>query len=198
MYKIGRGLVIFDDYQNLPTISMMATGDIPPHFSLDPSLRFGYHYFLLLLSAQFVRLGDMYPFTALDLARALTFGLMIILLALWVRRVTRSRIAGWLAGMVMAFTGGMRWLLLLFPASLLDKIASQTQLMGSGLDTGKEFLKNLVSPWIIDGSGAPRTRPSRAGWRDPRSSASSGRGARWQDRDAGPARGEIPTSGCNN
>jgi hypothetical protein len=153
MLEVGRGLAIFDDYQNLPTISMMASGDIPPHFSLDPSLRFGYHYFLLLLSAQFVRLGDMYPFTALDLARALTFGLMIILLALWVRRVTRSRIAGWLAGVVMAFTGGMRWLLLLFPASLLDKIASQTQLMGSGLDTGKEFLKNLVSPWIIDGSG---------------------------------------------
>jgi hypothetical protein len=153
MYKIGRGLAIFDDFQNLPVVSIMAAGDVPPHFSLNPSLRFGYHYFLLFLSAQFVRLGDMYPFTALDLARALTFGLMIVLLALWVRRVTSNRLAGWLAAILMAFTGGVRWLLLLFPASVLEKIAAQVQLMGSGKETGAEFLQNLVSPWVIGGDG---------------------------------------------
>ena len=34
LISIGRGLALFDDYQNLPTISLMATGDIPPHFAL--------------------------------------------------------------------------------------------------------------------------------------------------------------------
>jgi hypothetical protein len=46
--SIGRGLGIFDDYQNLPTVSLMAAGDVPPHFALNPSLRFGYHYALPL------------------------------------------------------------------------------------------------------------------------------------------------------
>ena len=45
--SIGRGLALFDDYQNLPTISLMATGDIPPHFALDPHFSFNYHYLLL-------------------------------------------------------------------------------------------------------------------------------------------------------
>lgn len=153
MFKIGCGLGIFDDFQNLPPLSNMATGDIPPHFTLDPSLGYGYHYFLLLLAAQFMRLGDMYPFTALDLVRALTFGLMLILLAMWVWRATRSWIAGWLAGAVMVFTGGMRWVLLLFPGSALGKMADQIQLMGSAKDTGAEFLHNLISPWMIGGGG---------------------------------------------
>jgi hypothetical protein len=40
-FAIGRGLGVFDDYQNLPTLSLMAAGDVPPHFALDPTLRFG-------------------------------------------------------------------------------------------------------------------------------------------------------------
>lgn len=153
IYKIGCGLSVFDDYQNLPVVSIMATGDVPPHFSLDPSLRFGYHYFMLFLAAQFMRLGDMYPFTALDLARALIFGLMIVLVGAWVRRMISSRIAGMLAGTLVAFTGGMRWLLLLLPASLLEKISSGVTLMGSGLDSGPSLAQNLIGPWIIEGDG---------------------------------------------
>jgi hypothetical protein len=153
MYKVGRGLAIFDDFQNLPPLSNMARGDIPPHFTFDPRLGYGYHYFLLLLAAQFMRLGDMYTFTALDLARALSFGLTFTLLFLWVRRITQSHLAGWLAGILMAFTGGIRWLLLLFPTSVLEKMAAQIQLMGSGKDTGLVFVQNLISPWIIGGDG---------------------------------------------
>ena len=76
---IGRGLGIFDDYQNLPTVSLMAAGDVPPHFALNPALNFGYHYFLLLLAAQFMRIGNMYPWSALDLARAPILALPLIL-----------------------------------------------------------------------------------------------------------------------
>ena len=69
--SIGRGLALFDDYQNIPTTSLMATGDIPPHFALDPHFSFNYHYFLLLFAAQFMRLGNMFPWTALDASRGL-------------------------------------------------------------------------------------------------------------------------------
>ena len=69
---IGRGFGFFDDHQNLAPVSIMATGDIPPHFSYNPDLRFGYHYFLLLVASQFVRLAAAGPWTALDLARGLT------------------------------------------------------------------------------------------------------------------------------
>ena len=43
---LGRGLGIFDDYQNLPQLSSMALGDIPPHFAFDPRVLWSYHYFL--------------------------------------------------------------------------------------------------------------------------------------------------------
>ena len=68
---IGRGMAIFDDYAHLPTVSLMATGDIPPHFSLDPSVPYGYHYFLLLFAAQVVRLGQLFTWVALDFSRGL-------------------------------------------------------------------------------------------------------------------------------
>ena len=87
---IGRGLGIFDDYQNLPTISLMAAGDVPPHFALNPALNFGYHYFLLLFAAQFMRIGNMFPWSALDLARGLILALPLILAGLWAYRLTRN------------------------------------------------------------------------------------------------------------
>ena len=99
---IGRGLGIFDDYQNLPTISLMATGDVPPHFALNPSLNFGYHYFLLLVAAQLMRLGDLFPWTALDVARGLVMALPLMLAGLWAYRLTHSQLAGALAGAVLS------------------------------------------------------------------------------------------------
>ena len=56
--SVGRGLALFDDYQNLPTISLMATGDIPPHFALDPHFSFNFIiccYYLRLSSCVLVR-----------------------------------------------------------------------------------------------------------------------------------------------
>jgi len=43
-----RGLALFDDYLHLPLISIMAAGDVPPHFYLNPSVKFAYHYGLPL------------------------------------------------------------------------------------------------------------------------------------------------------
>ena len=85
---ILRGLAIFDDYYHLPMISVMATGDIPPHFYLDPSLHLPYHYGLQVFAAGMVRLGGFFPWSAWDISRAIVYGFTILLAWLWIRRLT--------------------------------------------------------------------------------------------------------------
>jgi len=152
-YSTGRGLGLFDDYQNLPTASLMATGDIPPHFALDPSLRFGYHYFALLLSAQIMRLGDTFPWIALDAARALMIALALILAGQFAWRLTRNRLAAFAASFLFAFATGMRWVLLLLPASLLSLISSHITLIGSSSTIAPTLHEALLSTWNVDGAG---------------------------------------------
>ncbi len=57
----GRGLSIFDEFQTIPLVSLLAAGEIPPKFVLNPQIHFGYHYFLLLIAAQIMRLGNVFP-----------------------------------------------------------------------------------------------------------------------------------------
>jgi hypothetical protein len=150
---IGRGLGIFDDYQNLPTISLMATGDVPPHFALNPSLNFGYHYFLLLFAAQLMRLGHVFPWTALDVARGLILALPLVLAGLWAYRFTRSQLAAVLTGGMLAFAGGMRWLLLLLPGPLLNYVSQNIKLIGSASTSAPNLAAALLTDWKIDGAG---------------------------------------------
>ncbi len=150
---IGRGLNLFDDYQNLPTVSLLASGDIPPHFAFDPALTFGYHYLLLLFAAQLVRLGEIFPWNALDLARGLTFSLTLLLASLWVFRLTRSRLAALLGIAFFALASGTRWLLLLLPSAALEQLSSQVTLLGSAQQTVATLANGLTGLWDIDGSG---------------------------------------------
>jgi hypothetical protein len=150
---IGRGLGIFDDYQNLPTVSLLAAGDIPPHFALNPGLSFGYHYLLLLLSAEVMRLGSMFPWSALDLTRALILALPLILAGLWGFRMTRRPLLAVLTSFMLAFAGGTRWLLLLLPPAWLATVSSRVNLIGSAAASASSFSEALVSNWKIDGAG---------------------------------------------
>jgi hypothetical protein len=150
---IGRGLGIFDDYQNLPPVSTMAAGDIPPQTAFDPRLRFGYHYFQLLLAAQFVNLVQTGPWVALDLARGLAISLTIMLTGLLTFRITRDKVAATLSATFLAFAGGARWILLLLPTNLLKKLSSSVQLIGSGADSGPNLVLTLYKDWRIEGSG---------------------------------------------
>ena len=152
-YGIGRGMAIFDDYAHLPTVSLMATGDVPPHFSLDPSVPYGYHYFLLLVAAQLVRLGDIFPWVALDFARAISLGLALLLTAIWVQRLTRSRLAGLLGAAAMAFSTGTRWLLLFLPPDFLNRISGVVHMIGSGSTSGADLTSALGASWAMDGGG---------------------------------------------
>lgn len=150
---IGRGFGFFDDHQNLPPVSMMAAGDIPPHFAFNPDLMFGYHYFLLLVSSSFVRLAGAGPWTALDAARGLTLALTVFLSGFLAYRLTRNRIAQFSSMLLVLFSGGARWLMLLVPASLLRAISSNITLIGSGADSGPNFVTALLKTWRIEGEG---------------------------------------------
>lgn len=150
---IGRGLGIFDDYQNLPTVSLMAAGDVPPHFALDPSLRFGYHYLLLLFAAQLMRLGSLLPWSALDLARGVMLALPLILGGLWIHRLTHRTLAAVLGASLLAFAGGARWLLLLLPPEWLQRVSAQVTLIGSAATSAPNLAEAMISNWKIDGAG---------------------------------------------
>lgn len=150
---IGRGLGIFDDYQNLPPVSTLAAGDIPPHTAFDPRLRFGYHYFQLLLGAQFVRMLDTGPWVALDVARGLLIALTLSLTGLLAWRMTGSKLVALLSGFFAAFAGGARWILLLLPASLLNQLSNSINLIGSGAVSGPDLATVLYKAWKIEGSG---------------------------------------------
>ncbi len=150
---IGRGLGMLDDFQNLPTISIMAAGDIPPHVAGSPDVRYGYHYFLILLGVQFMRVASAAPWTALDLARGLTLAIAIFLVGFLAWRLTRNRTVAWVSAVFFALAGGTRWLLLLLPGTLLNKISSSLTLIGSGSDTASNLFEALAVPWEVAGSG---------------------------------------------
>lgn len=150
---IGRGLGIFDDYQNLPQIPSMALGDIPPHFAFDPRLIWSYHYFLLLVAAQFERLAGAAPWVALDLARGLVLTLTLALGGILAYRLTRSQIAATLSLALLFFAGGARWILLLLPARLLQAASANITMIGSGADTGPNLSTALYKYWEIQGLG---------------------------------------------
>lgn len=153
LYTSSRGLAILDDYQNLPMTSLLAVGTIPPRFALDPAVTFNYHYFELLFAGQIMRVGHLQPWNSLDLARALGFGLTLMLIALFLQRVTRSAFAGFVLMLVAAFGGGTRWLMLLLPQSLLQKISANLTMIGSGYSSGPDFLTGLTGPWVMEGAG---------------------------------------------
>jgi hypothetical protein len=131
----------------------MAAGDVPPHFALNPSLSFGYHYALLLFAAEIMRLGNLFPWTALDVVRGFSLALPLVLAGLWGYRMTGSRPAALLTGCLVAFAGGTRWLLLLLPPAWLDRISASVSLIGSAAASASNLSEAMVSNWKIDGAG---------------------------------------------
>ncbi len=153
-----RGLGIGDDYAHLPLVSLMATGDIPPHYSLRPDVLLPYHYGLDLFAAGMVRVGGFFPWSAWDLTRALAISLTLCTIWLWLRRITRSRRAAWLGSILAAFGMGTRWILALLPISWVANLSSNIQLVGSSLATGDSLVQALYRSWIIEG-GPPVAIP---------------------------------------
>jgi hypothetical protein len=153
-FLIARGMAIYDDYAHLPTLSLMATGQIPPRFAYDPTIPYGYHYFLLLFGAQIMRLADWQPWTAWDFARAFSIAPAVILGGLWAYRVTRNNLAKFIGGAAVLFVSGTRWLLLLLPNSILAAMSAQMQLIGAGAAAGSTLVTSLANPWPVEGQGS--------------------------------------------
>jgi hypothetical protein len=151
---IQRGLAIFDDYAHLPTTSIIAAGDVPPQFPLAAGVTFSYHYFLMLFAGQLMRLLPVDAWVALDVSRALSAALAIMLSGIWVRRLTRSRLAGFVGGLMAAFGSGARWLLLLLPNGLLSRAGEGIELLGSGAGSGPDLASALAGAWAVEGAGA--------------------------------------------
>ncbi len=150
---ILRGQSIFDEYLHLPLISIMAAGDIPPHFTLNPAFYFAYHYAIQVFAASMVRLANFFPWSAWDASRALAIGFTLVLGWIWVRKVTGNRLAAWLGSFLFTFAGGARWLLLLLPAPWLNWVSQRVNLINSGLDTAPTLAQALHSSWVIEGGG---------------------------------------------
>ena len=157
-WGIGNGMAIWDEFQSLPLVSQMAAGDIPPHFPLDPRIVYNYHYYEYLFSAQLMRLGNLFPWSALDLQHALFLALSLILLVQWVFRITHNRWASIGSGFFYFFSGGTRWLMLVLPSGLINYLDSFIKRIGSGLNSGPNLQAALTNAWAAQGSG-PYTIP---------------------------------------
>ena len=152
-FLISRGFAIYDDFANIPTVSMIAAGHIPPIYSLSPGITYAYHYFVMLFAAQVIRISGMYVWTAFDLARALVYALTITAAGLWGYRMTRSKVAGALTGLVTALGSGTRWLLLLLPHGILARLSAHITMIGSGASTGPTLTEALMNNWALEGGG---------------------------------------------
>lgn len=150
---INRGLAIFDDYYNLPIVSMIAAGDFPPHFHLNPDAKLYYHYGLNLFAASLMSLAGLFPWSAFDLSKAITTALAVSLAWIWFRRVTYHYAAAWGGALLILFAGGARWLLLFLPENTLQNMGSGLRLLGSALASGPDLYTLLISRWKIEGGG---------------------------------------------
>jgi hypothetical protein len=150
---ILRGQSIFDEYLHLPLVSIMAAGDIPPHFYLNPDFYFAYHYAIQVFAASLVRLSNFFPWSAWDLSRALAIAFTLILGWVWVRKVTGSRLGAWLGTILFTFAGGARWLLLLLPGPWLNWVSQNVNLVGTGLATAPTLAEAMHQSWVIEGGG---------------------------------------------
>jgi hypothetical protein len=150
---INRGLALFDDYHNLPLVSTMAAGDVPPHYYLNTANWMAYHYGLHLFAASLVRLGGLFAWSALDISKALSLALAAVLGWAWFRKVTRNNVAAWLGACLVPLAGGTRWLLTFLPVETLKQISSTVQMWGTSAHSGPDLYTNLGLPWLIEGAG---------------------------------------------
>ncbi len=133
---IERGLPLFDDSANLLNTSLLAAGTIP--------LQFQGSIFLPLFSAELQDLLHLFPWNALDMARAFSITLAVLLAGIWVRRLTHNRWAGWLACLFAAFGMGGRWLLLFLPPGWLQALSGHLAL-SAGSDRAIANLPGLLT-----------------------------------------------------
>lgn len=151
---IGRGVEIFDDRKNLSLISLMATGEIPPAFYMNPERPFSYHYGFQILGATLVRLGNFFPWSAFDFSKGIMAGLAVMLGYLWGWRASGRKSVGFWTGLFILFASGARWALNFLPQSLLIAAGENISFWGTSIETANTLIEALSSAWSVR-SGPP-------------------------------------------
>ena len=120
--RVSKGTALYDEYKNLALISTMATGWLPPlsHFGYSQLLR--YHYGFHLFGAAMMELAHFMPWSAWDLSKSIVWSCSILLTALVGKRFLKSNMGGILLAAVMSFATGTRYLLLLLPSGIFNKL----------------------------------------------------------------------------
>ncbi len=152
------GISIWDDYHNLPIVSTLAAGNMPPQFYLNSSISFYYHYGLHILSASLVATGGFTPWSSWDIARGFTTAIAIVMGWLWFKRSTGSDLVAYFGAFLLTFGSGTLWLISLLPGDLLLWISANTPLANSALDSGPSLADNLSRPFVLEG-GPPLPLP---------------------------------------
>jgi hypothetical protein len=127
-FRIGKGISLFDDRKNLSIISTIASGDIPPHFYMNPGFYFAYHYAFQLFGASMVRIGGLFPWSAFDFSKALVGAYSILLVFLLGKRYIKTNLGGVALSVVYTFAMGTRYLLLLLPTKLYSIVNASVQI----------------------------------------------------------------------
>ena len=121
----GKGLTLYDEPKNLSLISLIATGDIPPHFYMNADFLMLYHYGFHIIAASLVSLGGFFPWSAFDITKAIFGAYSVILIYLLAARYLKSFAKSMLAVIVLLFATGTRYLLFLFPDFILNAANKQ-------------------------------------------------------------------------
>jgi hypothetical protein len=112
-YNLQHGLNINADPVLLAATSKIAAGELLQGPIFPPAS------LPLFIAAGFQHLAGMFPWNALNLTRSLLMAMGILLTGTWTLRLTRSKMAAWLACFFAAFAMGTSWLLLLIPNDML-------------------------------------------------------------------------------
>lgn len=150
---INRGLAILDDYHNLPIVSIMATGKIPPPFYLKNDTPMAYHYGLHIFSTFLASEGGFFPWSAYDISKSLVLSLTILSAWVWFRKKQLSTSGLLMSVFIFALAGGTRWLLLFAPAGWLQSTSSGLELLGERVTSNIWLTESISTAWEIEGAG---------------------------------------------
>jgi len=153
----SKGLALFDEHKNLSLISVIGNGGIPPLYQ-EPNFYLAYHYGFHLFAGSLMQLGKMLPWSAFDTAKALAWGISLLLAAVLARRMTGNAWGGWATAAVLALASGVRYLLLMLPPGILLRADSLIELQGTSALIGQPFSQALLAGWPVDG-GPPIPYP---------------------------------------
>ncbi len=152
---LERGLGIYDDYHHLPAISAMGAGNLPPRYILNAAYDYSYHYGFELLGGSLMRLGNLFPWSAFDVGKAMLWVYSLILVAILLKQFLKDTWKVILAVALFLFMGGTRYLLMLLPQPILQTLGNSITFSGVSQDLNLPFAKILFAPWTV-GGGPPQ------------------------------------------